>query len=154
MRVNPTALGTSLLMLVAMLVSAADLPAQDRREVNRAAEEIYNSVMSPFCPGRLLANCPSSQAADLRDRIREQLAAGETKENVIDGLYAIWGEEVLGARRNAVAWLVPVAVIVVAGLLLVAWLRGTSRRYAARAAAPAPIDAESRRRLEAELSSL
>jgi cytochrome c-type biogenesis protein CcmH len=154
MRVNPTALGTSLLTLVAILVSVADLPAQDQREVNRAAEEIYNSVMSPFCPGRLLATCPSSQAADLRDQIREQLAAGETKESVMDSLYAIWGEGVLGARRDAVAWLVPVAVIVVAGLLLVAWLRGTSRRDAARATVPAPIDAESRRRLEAEMSSL
>jgi cytochrome c-type biogenesis protein CcmH/NrfF len=154
MRVNATALGTSLLTLAAILVSVADLPAQDQREVNRAAEEIYNSVMSPFCPGRLLSNCPSYQAADLRDRIRERLAAGETKEDVMDGLYAIWGEEVLGARRNAIAWLVPVAVIVLAGLLLVAWLRGTSRRYAERAAVPAPIDAESHRRLEAELSSL
>jgi len=140
-------------VILAALCAAQGAWAQDQA-IDTKAQELYDEVMSPFCPGRLLANCPSSQAADLRDRIREQLAAGEAKEDVIDGLYAIWGEEVLGARRNAIAWLVPVAVIALAGLLLVAWLRGTSRRHAARTDVPAPIDAESARRLEAELSSL
>jgi cytochrome c-type biogenesis protein CcmH/NrfF len=86
------------------------------------AQAIYNSVMSPFCPGRLLSNCPSPQAEELRVWIREQLAAGATREEVVDVLYATYGDAARGAPLarglGLLAWLAPGAAILVGALLL------------------------------------
>ena len=53
--------------------------------------------MSPFCPGRTLASCPSPQAAELVQWIVMQEAAGATREEVIEILVERYGEEILGA---------------------------------------------------------
>jgi len=89
------------LMLTLLLVvspSAAAVHAQDREQVEKDASEIYNTLLSPFCPGRLIANCPSSQAADLRTQIRDRLEAGASKDEVIDELYAVWETQARSGR--------------------------------------------------------
>ncbi len=122
--------------------------------MEKDASEIYNSLLSPFCPGRLIANCPSSQAADLRNQIRDRLEAGATKDEVIDQLYAVWGEEVLGGRRGPLSYGVPIGVIVLAGGMLFVWLRRTSRRPVAQVAPVEQLDPEAEKRLAAELAEL
>lgn len=139
--------------VIVVLMSAA-ARGQDPQQVEKDANEIFNSLMSPFCPGRLIANCPSSQAADLRDQVREQLAGGATKEQVIDGLYAVWGEEVLGGRRGPLSWGVPLGVILMAAALLLFWLWRTSSRVVTSALSPQHLDPAAEQRLEAELSHL
>ena len=140
------------LAAVSLLTTAAH--GQDRAQIEKDANEIYNSLLSPFCPGRLISNCPSSQAADLRQQIREQLEAGATKDEVVDELYAVWGEEVLGGRRGPLSYGVPIGVILLAGGLLVAWLRGTSRRPAAHVSPVVGLDPDAEERLEKELAEL
>jgi cytochrome c-type biogenesis protein CcmH/NrfF len=88
-------------LLVVLLVASAAFStawAQDQA-VDTKANELFDEVMSPFCPGRTLANCPSPQAAALRDQIRERLVAGATGEEIVDTLYAAYGDIVLGAPR-------------------------------------------------------
>ena len=124
-------------------------------EANSTASSGFcSSLLSPFCPGRLIANCPSSQAADLRTQIREQLEAGETKEAVIDELYAVWGEEVLGGRRGPLSYGVPIGVILLSGGLLVMWLRRTSRRQTAEVVPAERLDSASEKRLQEEMAGL
>lgn len=145
-------LATVAVVLIPILATVS--LAQDAAQVEKDANEIYNSLLSPFCPGRLISNCPSPQAADLRSQIREQLEAGVSKESVIDELYATWGEEVLGGRRGPVSYGVPIGVILVSGGLLVLWLRGTSRRPAVQAAPTKQLDSESEKRLQEEMAGL
>ncbi len=133
---------------------AAPVQGQDRGQVEKDANEIYNSLLSPFCPGRLIANCPSSQAADLRNQIREQLEAGATKDEAVNELYATWGEEVLGGRRGPLSYGVPIGVIVLAGGLLVVWLRGTSKRPMEHTAPAEQLDPEAEQRLQQEMAGL
>jgi len=59
--------------------------------------DLAHELMSPFCPGRTLASCPSPQAAELVQWIVLQEASGATKEEVIEQLIARHGEEILGA---------------------------------------------------------
>jgi cytochrome c-type biogenesis protein CcmH len=147
----------ALLLLVMLAVLAAPAGAE-QQATDKTAGEIFNTVMSPFCPGLLLANCPSSQAADLRERIRARLAAGATKAEVLDELYAEFGDEVLGAPvargLGLVAWVVPGAIILLGAGGIVVWLRRSSRR--ARPAGPAAValDDASQARLDIELSRL
>ncbi len=146
-------LAVSLALIVG---SPGDGAAQ--QAIDKAAGEIFGTVMSPFCPGMTLATCPSSQAAELRDDIREQLARGATTEEILDALYVVWGEEVLGPRSalgaGLLAWLIPAAVIAVAGAGLLAWVRNSSRRFGAGPAAATGLDPEDRERLEQELAQI
>ena len=46
------------------------------------AYEMANEMMSPYCPGRSIADCPSSQAQTLRMWLIVQEAAGRPREEV------------------------------------------------------------------------
>jgi len=59
--------------------------------------DLGGELMSPFCPGRTLASCPSPQAAELVQWIVTQEAAGTTREEVLEILIERYGEEILGA---------------------------------------------------------
>jgi cytochrome c-type biogenesis protein CcmH/NrfF len=105
-----------------------------------------------------LATCPSSQAAELRDDVRAQLARGASTDEVLDQLYAVWGEEVLGPRSalgaGLLAWLIPAVVIVVAGAGLLTWVRSSSRPIGAAPASGASMEPSDRQRLDRELAQL
>ncbi|MFO0689001.1 MAG: cytochrome c-type biogenesis protein CcmH [Myxococcota bacterium] len=53
--------------------------------------------MSPFCPGRTLASCPSPQAGELIQWIATQGGGGRLRDEVIAILVERHGEEILGA---------------------------------------------------------
>lgn len=96
--------------------------AQVDQAVEVEAAEIFSSTMSPFCPGRLLNDCPSSAAHDLKVKVKEKLAAGESKEAVFNYLLTLYGDEVRAAPKNEgfgrAAWLAtPVFLFV--GLYLI-----------------------------------
>ncbi len=134
-------------------------PALDAQVIDTRAHELYDEIMSPFCPGRTLANCPSSQAATMRERVKRQLAAGMTEQQIVDSLYAVYGEIILGAPRvrgiGLLAWVMPGLVLVLGVVLLAWWLRSSERRFAAEAPTPEPeLDPAEQARLEAELSEL
>lgn len=52
-------------------------PAEERR-----AEAIARQTMSPFCPGRTLADCPSGYATEWRADIREMVAEGMSAKEI------------------------------------------------------------------------
>lgn len=61
------------------------------------SQDLASELMSPFCPGRTVASCPSPQAAELIQWIQVQEAAGASKEEVVDMLIERFGEEIQGA---------------------------------------------------------
>src|SRR5262249_46943456 len=97
----------ALLALAALMAfaAAAEEPAApaDRGASTRWAYDLANDLMSPFCPGRSLADCPSPDAASLRMWILVQAAAGRTRDDVEQELYARYGE-VIRAAPKAEGW--------------------------------------------------
>jgi cytochrome c-type biogenesis protein CcmH/NrfF len=138
------------LLLAALLVAAG--PAKSAEldvEAARRAHRVASSVMSPFCPGRTLADCPSPDAAALRRDVRALLDAGASEEQVRERLEARFGEEVAAVPRSAFAWLFPIVVLVVgAGALAIALAR---LARPARASSSAPLDPALEAALDAEL---
>lgn len=121
-------------------------PSRNMSEIPPEAVRIINEVMSPFCPGLILTNCPSLQADSLRKAIRERVAAGATHDQIIAELYATYGEVIRAApqRRGIglLAWVTPAAAVLVAALFIVAWLRRSRGARSARdASAPATLGA-------------
>jgi cytochrome c-type biogenesis protein CcmH/NrfF len=100
----------------AIVAQAQSRPAGAAGEVPPAARTVINSVMSPYCPGLLLSNCPSPSADSLRRAIVARAAGGETESQLRQALVDVYGEQVLAApaMRGAgvVAWTVPFILIV------------------------------------------
>ena len=113
---------------------------------------IAHELMSPFCPGRTLASCPSEKADELRVWILLQESAGATRAEVEEQLVERYGREVLPApapddAAGIAGYAVPILTIV-AGLPLVIWL--LSRLTASAPADGAPVTARRADSLESE----
>ncbi len=146
--------------LVAALALAAPLAAQTPRE---QAWDLAHELMSPFCPGKLLAECTSSLAGDLREDVARRIAAGETRDAVKADLIRQYGKEILGAPEaegvGLLAWVLP-ALLGVLTFGGIGWKIARAARAGQEAALAAPLaatvgaDASTQSRLVDELRDL
>jgi cytochrome c-type biogenesis protein CcmH/NrfF len=124
------------------------------------ANYISEHIMSPFCPGVTLHDCPSDSAVALRDRITEMATDGFTRAQIMDELVREFGETIRAepprAGSGLLAWVLP--VVAVAGAAWVAW--SLMRRWALVPATPSGYDPDvhvtetDRKRLDRELDRL
>lgn len=153
MRRLASALG-SVAVLVALLTAVPAGAAEDSYYY-----ELWNGLMSPFCPGRSLMDCPSGQATELREWIQAQDEAGQSRDAVETALYERFGDAILQAPRaegfGLAAYLVPmVAILFGTGVVATFLIRQRRRAQPAEPAAPgaAPVaDPELERMLDTEL---
>ncbi len=145
-------------LLAVLLVLVTASPGRAQTNVDEAADRLFNHVMSPYCPGKLLATCGSSQADTLRQEIRQDLAAGKPADEIEAGLYYRFGDSIRSEPKTSgvglVAWVFPAVLLLATGGWLVLWLR---RAHPAAAEDPAPAPAVSpqmRDRLDDELLEL
>lgn len=153
----------TLVRLTALLVLVAATPALTdvSPDTDRQARQLFHSLMSPYCPGSLLAECPSSQAGVLRDTVRARLARGRSPEDIVDDLRAIYGDEILASPPytglGGLVWL-GTAAIFLGGLGIAAWWLNQRRAQdrgaiaESRAVTTAVDDTELRERLRAQLA--
>lgn len=160
-------LASTVALLALVLPAAADSPSPADTLVPAAAlptdappwaYELAAELMSPFCPGRTLADCPSPNAASIRMWIVVQAAAGRTRDDVQAELFERYGDAMRPAPRaegvGLLSYLVPIGAFAAGGLLVVWVLRRLTRRDAtpSASAAPRPLDPELERRVDEELA--
>ncbi|NLE88866.1 MAG: hypothetical protein GX607_21000 [Myxococcales bacterium] len=107
-------------------------------ESQRKAQSIARRTMSPFCPGRTLADCPSEHAAAWRREIQVMLDEGRTAQEIQEEFERRAGGDLSGSPNRAAGYglslgLAAASLAVLYGLLQV--LRG--RRPTAPDGAPA-----------------
>jgi cytochrome c-type biogenesis protein CcmH/NrfF len=120
--------------------AAAGLPPE---ELERQAEAISRSIMSPFCPGRTVSACPN--AGPWREDIRKWVAEGVDAEEIRRRLSERVPEHnLMGVPKNRLGWVLPVGLGVGAIGILIFLLRYLVSAKAggsasgSREAAPAP----------------
>jgi cytochrome c-type biogenesis protein CcmH/NrfF len=124
---------------------------------------LANQIMSPYCPGRTLAECPSPQADTLRMWLIVQEAAGRDRAEVEAELSERFGDVILAAPRpegfGLAAYLVPMLVFLAGGVLVGVVLRRFTRVRPLPAAGIAPsqpldpeLDPELERQVDEELA--
>jgi cytochrome c-type biogenesis protein CcmH len=123
--------------LLGAVVALGTAPLTARDGDSRAqAATLASQLMSPFCPGRLLTDCTSPQAFDLREAIAGRLAAGESVDAVRADLLRQYGDAILGAPRaegvGVLAWILP-ALLGAVTLAGVAWKVAQATRLAVTA---------------------
>lgn len=139
-------------MLLALLPMIAFAATPENLKTAAETEAIAATVMSPYCPGRLLRDCPSGQAAQLKTDIHNRLEAGESSTQIIDDLIAKFGEELRAAPKaegfGLLAWVTPFFFLIAGMIIAFVWLRGRRR---GEEAAFSPLDKEAEARLNSEL---
>ncbi|MEZ5419516.1 MAG: cytochrome c-type biogenesis protein CcmH [Vicinamibacterales bacterium] len=103
-------------VLLGALVVGVTVPAAAQTTARQQASDLSRELMSPFCPGKLLADCTSSYAGELREAIATRLAGGEPVAAIKADLVRQYGKEILGAPPaegvGLLAWLLPALLAV------------------------------------------
>jgi len=151
MKATIRAVAALLVLISFAAASAAETPASGDAKT-RWAYDLANELLSPFCPGRSLADCPSPDAASLRMWIVVQAAAGRTRDDVEQELYARYGE-VIRSRPKAegigwTAYWIPASVFAGGGVLVGWFLRRATRRTPVSQSPARPLDPEVERKLD------
>lgn len=87
-------------------------------EVVRRASSIARQTMSPFCPGRTLADCPSDQAADWRADIRRMVQEGKSADEIQAELSQRAGDDLSGIPHRETSYALPASFALLAGGVL------------------------------------
>lgn len=104
---------------------------------DQVLQTLSNDLMSPYCPGRTIASCPSPQARQLEDHIYAQAKAGKSREEIETALVQRFGDDIVGYKAQPVL-LYGSAVV---GLLALAAVVMMGRRWVRRPAAPVALGA-------------
>ncbi|NOY64704.1 MAG: hypothetical protein GXO97_04815 [Nitrospirae bacterium] len=108
-------------------------------------EEVTDLIMSPGCNYiYTLTNCPSEEAKQMREIVKDKLSQGETKEAILNYFEEVYGPRVLAQPKKKgfyfVAWWFPYFLIfdifLLIGLILFFWQkRGAKTRRPSAASA-------------------
>lgn len=101
-------------------------------------DEVAARMMSPFCPGLTLEECPSDQASRLRGEINEMVLRGDTNEQIDRWIVDNFGEVALARPDGTLAWVAP-PLAILAGLFVIAFVL---RRGRTPGRAGTPLDKE------------
>jgi len=138
-------IGLAALLCIAAASDPAERLADPAQEAR--ARQIFQEVRCLVCQNESIDDSEAELAADLRQVVRGQVAAGRSDAQIRDFLVARYGEFVLlkppFSAGNAALWAGPFVVLLLGALLLVVLLR--------RRAEPAALSTEEEARLSALL---
>jgi cytochrome c-type biogenesis protein CcmH len=146
-------------LVIALAVPAVALASEERP----TQAELEGELVCPVCKPATLDQSDSQLARQMKDVIAARIAAGDTKSEIKDRLVAQFGSEILAAPPrsgfNWLAWLLPIAGLVVGSIVIgaAAWRWSRSRERGPELPVEArngrkSIDPELERRLEEELA--
>jgi cytochrome c-type biogenesis protein CcmH/NrfF len=119
-----------------------------------SSQEVQHRVMSPFCDGVLLADCTSSESAELRKRIESHIQKGWTNRQIDEWLVDEYGTKVLARPLGILPWAIPVAALL-AGATAIGLISLRRNAHVAPTAPNSQTDAtEYRGRIHAEMQAL
>lgn len=141
----------------------AESPAGGSVAAEELTIELSHDLMSPYCPGRTIATCPSPQARKLEREIMAKAEAGLTRQEIEAELVARFPDIQGYVGRPELIWGTAVgAVLAIAALAWAArrWvLRGraaqaTAKVAGASAGAEVPASAGARAASQREIDAL
>ena len=112
---------------VALAVMYGSISAEET-----AWQDIAGELMSPACPGRTLLNCTSEHAGQWQELIKQKVAQGVSRNEIMQYFVNMGGEEVLASPPKRgftlTVWLLPAfAIVNGAGLIILLTTRWTRR---------------------------
>lgn len=119
----------AILLLVGGCSSSSETPSAE--ELEEKAQGIDKSLMCPICPGETIDQSQSTLAKQMQTIVREKLAQGESREEILQFFVDKYGPSVLAEppKRgfNLLVWVVPPMALVLGGGIVVMIVRGMRR---------------------------
>lgn len=108
-------------LFAALIIFLSANPVESK-EQPATEKEISSMIMSPACPGYLLINCPSAEATQIRELIRQMVEKGDSKEKIMNYLAEIYGEGIRAEPPKKgfglLAWILPFAALINGGIVV------------------------------------
>lgn len=120
------------------LGSPENTPAPGQEPAEQVVRELSHDLMSPYCPGRTIASCPSGQARKLEEEILQEARDGKTREEIEAQLVERFGRDIQGYIGRPELIYGSVAVALIAIVLLFRLGRQWVRRDRVGAPTPTP----------------
>lgn len=119
----------TLIALLGLLLTASVNPvlAVDNKgpsglEAAKMQKELEQMLVCQDTCGMLVAGCENSTAEYMRGIIKEKMAEGKSKEEILSYFVSIYGEQVLAAPPakgfNITAWVTPFIFVIAGGILI------------------------------------
>ncbi|MCC6802139.1 MAG: cytochrome c-type biogenesis protein CcmH [Anaerolineae bacterium] len=148
-----------LALLGAIIFAALPIVAQEATQpvTFDQVNAIANTLYCPVCPGETLDVCQTQACAQWREEIRQQLAAGQTEQEIVDSFVRRYGDRVLGSPQDpglrTLSLIAPILVVTLALVIGVfTFLRWRTRSIpAVSPAASTPASDDYRKQLERDL---
>ena len=86
------------------------------------AEAIAATLRCPDCAGLSAADSPTRSAAEIRRQVAEQLASGQSADEIRASFVARYGEWILLEPPGLAPWLIPLLATGAGAVILVVWL--------------------------------
>ena len=131
-------------LAMAALLTAAPLSAQEQRDaavLDAQAKDLAGQLRCPVCQGESIKDSPAPLAQEMRQVVRDQLAAGKTPDEVKQYFVAKYGEWILlqpsASGFNLIVYALPFALLLAGAAVVVLAVRRWTR---APADSPAAVD--------------
>ena len=110
-------------LAITCALALAGAAAADELADARHARALAEELMSPFCPGRTLSDCPSPNAAAVREEIRAWVGEGRSDDEIRVQVRQQFGDAVDGEPQSGWGRAAPLAVIALVGVAFAFGLR-------------------------------
>ena len=129
-----------LVPVVGMLWIAVSFGA-DTAQIDKKAREIEDNLIAPCCWTQPVSGHYSEVAEKIRKEVREMVAAGKSRDEILDHFVAEYGERILAAPRakgfNRLVYILPWLALILGAWLLILLLK--KLRAPVPASDPAPV---------------
>jgi cytochrome c-type biogenesis protein CcmH len=147
------------ILLLALATSLASAQPALSPEAEREAEVLETMLIAPCCFSQQVSVHQSPAADEARRDIRARLAAGETRQQILDAYVRQYGRHVLAEPPaegfDRTLYVLPVVGLLASGVLLALIVRRFASREAQGAtASPRQTDAAAEARLDDELRDM
>jgi cytochrome c-type biogenesis protein CcmH len=121
-------------LAMAAVLMAAPLSAQQTRDaaaLDAQAKELAGQLRCPVCQGESIKDSPAPLAQEMRQVVRDQLAAGKTPDEVKQYFVAKYGEWILlqpsASGFNIIVYALPFALLLAGATVVVLAVRRWTR---------------------------
>jgi cytochrome c-type biogenesis protein CcmH len=114
-------------VLIAAFWSFLSLNASTHKTLDQQVYEVGSQLKCPVCQSESVADSPTLIAQQMRGVIRQQLQSGRSEQQVIQYFINTYGEQIAWSPSwqgfTLLAWLVPIALLLIGAVLLFFTLR-------------------------------
>lgn len=130
-------LALAIIAVLAAIWSFVFLSSPPNQTLDEQVQDVATQLKCPVCQGESVANSPALIAQQMRGVIHQQLQSGKSEQEVIAYFVDRYGQQIVWSPPwqgfTLLAWLVPIALLLIGGFLVFFTLRdwrASSRSHA------------------------